>query len=430
MCFPGSRGHPPGPVGREGKSHLLVTAQICRTIMPSDISGSVSDTLSGKRIVVGVTGSIAAVRVVDLIRDLIRRGAEVHCTMSLAAQQILHPYALEYASAHPVITEITGRVEHVEFCGVGGKADLFLVAPGTANTIGKMACGIDDTPVTTFATTALGSGKPVAVVPAMHEAMYRHPAVLRNLESLRAMGVTLIDPRIEEGKAKIADNLRVVREVERLLGPGDLAGKRILITSGSNAEVVDPIRILTNRASGKTGIALALEARRRGADVTVVHRFIQDVPVRQVYAESASAMLESVLNELTRGCDALISAAAVADYTLDANADKIKSGQDLILQLKPTKKIIKTVREAYPDLKIVGFKAETNVDDMNLLAIAEKALRDSKLDLVVANDVARGGMGTDNNRVLIIDRSGCHREVAGRKSLIAESIIDALVEVL
>jgi phosphopantothenoylcysteine decarboxylase/phosphopantothenate--cysteine ligase len=350
--------------------------------------------------------------------------------MSLAAQQILHPYALEYASSHPVVTEITGRVEHVEFCGVGGKADLFLVAPATANTVSKMACGIDDTPVTTFATTALGSGKPVAVVPAMHEAMYRHPAVLRNLESLRKMGVTLIDPRIEEGKAKIADNLRVVREVERLLGPGDLQGKRILITSGSNAEVVDPIRILTNRASGKTGIALALEARRRGAEVTVVHRFIQDVPVRQVYAESASAMLDAVMNELAQGYDALISAAAVADYTLDANADKIKSGQDLVLRLKPTKKIIKTVREAYPDLKIVGFKAETNVDDVELLTRAEKALRDSSLDLVIANDVARGGMGTDDNRVLIVDRSGCSRQAAGRKSLIAKSIIDALVEVL
>ncbi len=378
----------------------------------------------------GVTGSIAAVRVVDLIRDLIRRGAEVHCTMSLAAQQILHPYALEYATAHAVITEITGRVEHVEFCGVGGRADLLLIAPATANTIGKMACGIDDTPVTTFATTALGSGKPVAVVPAMHEAMYRHPAVLRNLEALRKMGVTLIDPRIEEGKAKIADNLLIVREVERLLGPGDLQGKRILITSGSNAEVIDPIRILTNRASGKTGIALALEARRRGADVTVVHRFIQDIPVRQVYAESASAMLDAVMDELEKGCDALISAAAVADYTLDANEDKIKSGQDLLLRLLPTKKIIKTVREAYPDLKIVGFKAETNVDDAELLARAEESLRGAKLDLVVANDVARGGMGTDDNRVLIVDRSGQHREIMGKKSLIAKSIIDALVEVL
>jgi phosphopantothenoylcysteine decarboxylase/phosphopantothenate--cysteine ligase len=401
--------------------------------MPSDISGTVSKTLSGKRIVVGVTGSIAAVRVIDLVRDLIRRGAEVHCVTSPAALQILHPYALEYASANSVITEITGRVEHVEFCGVGGKADLLLIAPATANTIGKMALGIDDTPVTTFATTALGSGKPVMVVPAMHEAMYCHPAVIKNLEALLSFGVVVIDPRIEEGKAKIADGSRVVLEVERLLGPKDLSGKKILITSGSNAERVDPIRILTNRASGKTGVALALEAYRRGADVTLVHRFLQDLPapqVRQVYAESAQEMHDAILAELDTGYDALISAAAVADYTLDAKDDKIKSGQELVLRLKPTKKILKAVRAAYPDLKIVGFKAETNVADDELVRRASESMRSSDLDLIVANDVGRGGMGTDENRVVIIDKEGCFRSAEGRKMAIAQSIIDALVEVL
>jgi len=398
--------------------------------MPSDITGSVSHTLAGKTIVVAVTGSIAAVRAVDLIRDLIRRGAEVHAVMSRAAEQILHPYALEYASGNPVVREITGKVEHVQVCGVGGAADLLLVAPATANTIGKMACGIDDTPVTTFATTALGSGKSVAVVPAMHEAMYRHPAVLKNLETLRQMGVCLIDPRLEEGKAKIADNAAIVWEVERLLGPGDLAGKRIVITSGSNAEAIDPIRILTNRASGKTGLALALEARRRGAEVVLVHRLVQELPVRQVYAESAAEMLDAVLAEVEKGCHALISAAAVADYTLDRQAEKIKSGQDLSLHLTPTPKIIKKVREAYPNLKIVGFKAETGLGDEELITRAEESMQGADLDLVVANDVSQGGMGTDDNRVIIIDRERRRTEAAGKKSLIAKAIIDALVEAL
>ena len=398
--------------------------------MPSDITGSVSNTLTGKTIVIGVTGSIAAVRVVDLIRDLIRRGAEVHAVMSAAAEQILHPYALEYATTHPVIREITGKVEHVQFCGVGGAADLLLIAPATANTIGKMATGIDDTPVTTFATTALGSGKPVAVVPAMHEAMYRHPAVLKNLEALREMGVLLIDPRLEEGKAKIADNATVVREVERILGPRDLIGKRIVITSGSNAEAIDPIRILTNRASGKTGVALAQEARRRGADVVLIHRFPQDIPVRQIYAESNQQMLDAVLAELKKGCDALISAAAVADYTLNPQAEKIKSGQELTLRLMPTKKIIKTVREAYPQLKIVGFKAETGVSEEELLARAERSMHGAGLDFVVANDVSAGGMGTDDNRVIIIDRQGHRQEASGKKSEIARRIFDSLAEVL
>ncbi len=398
--------------------------------MPSDISGVVSDSLSGKIIAVGVTGSIAAVRVIDLIRDLIRRGADVRCIMSPAARQILHPFALEYASGSPVITEITGKVEHVQFCGIRGTADLLLIAPATANTIGKVACGIDDTPVTTFATTALGSGKPVMVVPAMHEAMYCHPAVMKNMDALRSMGVVVIDPRVEEDKAKIADNSRIVLEVERLLGKNDLSGKRILITSGSNAERIDPIRILTNRASGKTGVEIALEAYRRGADVAIVHRFKQGLPFREIYAESSMEMLDAVMDELSKGYDALISAAAVADYTLDPNAEKIKSGQDLVLRLKPTKKIIRTVRDAYPRLVIIGFKAETFVSEDELAKRAEQSMYASRLDAVVANDIGSKGMGTDENKVMIIDRKGNKTWVEGKKMAIARGIIDKLSEVL
>jgi phosphopantothenoylcysteine decarboxylase / phosphopantothenate---cysteine ligase len=398
--------------------------------MQSSISGTISDSLSGKVIVVGVTGSIAAVRVVDQIRDLIRHGAEVHCVMSAAAREILHPYALEYASSNPVITEISGQVEHVEFCGVGGRADLLLIAPATANTIGKMACGIDDTPVTTFATTAIGSGKPVMVVPAMHEAMYCHPAVLKNLQALKSMGVSVVDPRIEEEKAKIADSKSVVLAVERLLGPKDLALKRVLITSGATAERVDPIRILTNRASGKTGTEIALEAYRRGADVAIVHRSEQGLPFKEILAESAQEMLDAVLSELKTGYDALISTAAIGDYTLDASNEKIKSGQDLVLKLKPTVKVLKTVRSSYPDLKIVGFKAETFVSDEVLIRRAKESMASSSLDLVVANDVGSGGMGYEENRVLIVERDGKYALASGRKSLLARSIIDALVEVL
>lgn len=398
--------------------------------MDSSIYGTVSDSLTGKLIVVGVTGSIAAVRTVDLIRELIRRGAEVHCVMSNASCQILHPYSLEYASGRPVITEITGRVEHVELCGKGGVADLLLVVPATANTIGKMAIGIDDTPVTTFATTAIGSGKAVMVVPAMHEAMYRHPGVLRNLETLKSMGIAVVDPRIEEGKAKIADKERIVLEVERALGPEDLASKRILITSGSNAERIDPIRILTNRASGRTGVEIALEAYRRGGEVTIVHRNLMGLPFREVYAESAQEMLNAVLSELESGYDALISAAAVADYTLDQTEEKIKSGQDLVLRLRPTKKMIKEVHSAYPDLKIVGFKAETNVSGDELVKRAIESMKTSDLEFVVANDVGSGGIGCEENRVNIINRQGRSTQVEGKKSLIARKIIDSLVEVL
>ncbi len=400
-----------------------------RLTMSSIISGTVSDSLSGKLIVLAVTGSIAAVRTVDLVRDLIRRGAEVHCVMSGAATEIIHPYALEYASENSVVTKITGRVEHVEFCGVGGRADLLLIAPSTANTIGKIACGIDDTPVTTYATTALGSGVPVMVVPAMHEAMYRHPAVLKNLDFLRSMGVAVVDPRIEEEKAKIAENRTVVMEVERLLGPNDLAGRKILVTSGATAERVDPIRILTNRASGKTGTEIALEARRRGAEVTLVHRGSLGLPVKEVYVESAEEMLSAVLAELDGGgYDAMIAAAAVSDYTLDPSAEKIKSGGELVLRFKTTTKIIKSVRSLHPELKMVGFKAETFLSDDDLLSRARESMEKNRLDLVVANDVGKGGMGTEENRVLILRRSGVKSEVCGKKRLIAEAVVDALAE--
>jgi phosphopantothenoylcysteine decarboxylase/phosphopantothenate--cysteine ligase len=396
--------------------------------MTSDISGTRDDSLSGKLIVVAVTGSIAAVRAVDLIRSLIRCGAEVRCVMSPAAQKILHPQALEYASSNPVITEITGRVEHVELCGDDGSADLLLIAPATANTIGKMAHGIDDTPVTTFATTAIGSRKPVMVVPAMHEAMYRHPAVKINLEALRAMGAVLVDPRVEEGKAKIADSDRVVLETERLLGRGDLAGKRILVTSGSTAERIDPIRILTNRASGRTGTEIALEAYRRGAEVAIVHRFLQGLPFAEIYAESAQEMLEAVMRELAKGYDVLISAAAIADYTLDPAEEKIKSGQRLTLNLRPTQKLLKAVRSDYPDLKLVGFKAETGVSGEVLEKRAMESMRSYGLDLVVANDVGKGGIGQEHNQVLIIDALGRKVEAEGEKRLIARRIVDAVAE--
>lgn len=398
--------------------------------MELSISGTISNTLAGKTIVMGVTGSIAAVRAVDLIRDLIRRGATVRCVMSNAARMILHPYALEYASGSPVITEITGRVEHVELCGLEGCADLLLIAPATANTIGKIANGIDDTPVTTFATTAIGSGKPVVVVPAMHQAMYNHPSVVENLKKLRSMGVVCIDPKMEESKAKIADNSVIISEIERILGPNDLRSKRVLITSGSTAESIDPIRIITNRASGKTGLEIAKEAYRRGADVTIIHRAKMGLPFREIYAESAQDMLDAVINELSNGYDALIGAAAVGDFTVDKEPRKIKSSEELILRLKPAPKILRAVRSRYPELKIVGFKAETFVKDEDLIRSARESMDASKLDLVVANDVGAGGMGTDENRVLILRRDGDYVEVAGRKNVIARRVIDELVRIL
>jgi len=182
-------------------------------------------TLEGRNIALGVTGSIAAVEVVGLAHALRRRGAVVQAVMTQAAARIVHPDAITYATGRPAITGITGMVEHVEFCGEGGKADLLIVAPCTANTLAKIALGIDDTPVTTFATTAIGRGMPVIVAPAMHASMYRHPALAMHMKRLAEWGIGIIEPRIEEGKAKLAAQETIVLHAERSLLGNPSAGK-------------------------------------------------------------------------------------------------------------------------------------------------------------------------------------------------------------
>ncbi|WP_204245435.1 bifunctional phosphopantothenoylcysteine decarboxylase/phosphopantothenate--cysteine ligase CoaBC [Methanosarcina horonobensis] len=396
------------------------------------IQGHRSLSLAGKTVVLGVTGSIGAVRVVELARELIRNGAEVHAVMTEAAKHILHPDALHYATGNPVITELGGRVEHVEFCGFRGRADLLLIAPATANTIGKIACGIDDTTVTSFATTALGSDVPVMIVPAMHESMYRHPAVTENIAKLKSWGISIVGPRFEEGVAKIASNEEIVLEVERALGNRSLENRKVIITGGSTAESIDPIRILTNRASGKTGRELALEAYRRGADVTLVHRDrLGFAGIREVFAESAAEMTDAVLSELENGYEVLISSAAIADYTAEPSPEKIKSGGELVLKLKPTRKLIKECRERYPELVIIGFKAETGIGREELLERAATTLEGTKLDMIAANDVGKGGMGTEENELYLLGRGKSEpRHVSGNKRKLAASILEEVPKLL
>ena len=390
------------------------------------IKGNKSSSLSGKVVVLAVTGSIGAVRVIELARELIRNGAEVYGVMSQAACNIIHPDALHYATGNPVITKITGQVEHVKFCGLKGSADLLLVAPATANTIGKIANGIDDTTVTTFATTAIGSGIPVMVVPAMHNAMYEHPAVIDNMNRLKDMGISFTGPHFSEGIAKIASNEQIVLEVEHILANGPLCQKKVIITSGATAEAIDPIRILTNRSSGNTGRQIAMEMYRRGAYVTIVHRGHLGMPgINEIFVESASDMTGAVLEELEQGYDLLISAAAISDYTLEPESNKIRSGGELKLSFRSTRKLISEVRAAYPDIRIIGFKAEAGVSRDELLERARSSIESNGLCMVVANDVSENGMGTPDNDVCIINgKNGNITYVTGSKRLIASSLAD------
>lgn len=377
--------------------------------------------LDGVNVALGVTGSIAAVKVVELAHELRRQGAEVEAVMTPAAGDIVHPWAVEFATEAEVVTEITGSVEHVELCGRDGWADVLLVAPMTANTAGKIAAAIDDTPVTTCATTALGAKLPVVAVPAMHAPMYDHPGVIAALERLESWGVSVVDPRLEEGKAKIAREEDVVTAVARATTPQTLAGKHVVVTAGATKERLDPIRIVTNRASGKTGRALARACHVRGADVTL----IQDGPdvayADVLEVETAAEMIEAT-TEACRTADALVSAAAISDFTADAVAEKIRSGSPLQLDLEPTPKLIDTVRERYPELPIVGFKAETADGDEEMIREARRIRDRVDLAFVVANDA--DVMGADETRVLLVAEDVT--ELSGTKTAVAGGVADEL----
>jgi phosphopantothenoylcysteine decarboxylase / phosphopantothenate---cysteine ligase len=299
--------------------------------------------LQGKTIVLGVTGSIAAVETVKLCHELRRRGATVQAVMSGAACSIINPEALVYATGRQVITSCTGLVEHVAFCGEGGQGDLLLIAPCTANTIGKIAAGIDDTTVTTFATTAIGRGMPVIIAPAMHESMYRHPAVKENIKKLESWGITIIPPRMEEQRAKIAGIEEIVNYTMRGTGEGTLRGKCVLVTSGACREPVDDVRVLTTRATGAMGRAVALEAFRLGANVTVVHR--DEFPcVRNIAVSSAAEMGTAVLDFCRNNpVDFYVSAAAISDFSPALIDGKIPSGKEISLLLRPLPKLLPAV---------------------------------------------------------------------------------------
>lgn len=383
--------------------------------------------LEDTNVVLGVTGSIAAVKTVELAHELRRHGATVRAVMTDSATNIVHPWAVELATDGEVVTEIGGGVEHVTFFGEDPWGDVLLIAPSTANTVGKIASAIDDTPVTTCATTALGAGISVVIAPAMHEPMYDHPGVLGAIERLESWGVAFADPRIEESKAKIASEEAIVLETARAAGSQPLAGKEIVVTSGATTESIDSIRTLSNRASGTTGRAIAKACYVRGADVTLLHDG-DSVPYANVESVESAAEMVAAAEEHAPGADALVSAAAIGDYTVEKRDGKIRSGQDdLALDLQPTPKLLDRVRDRAPDLPMIGFKMEADADDEALTTAARDLLSRVDLSLVVANDA--GAAGSAETRALLVDPDTTE-EFQGSKAALGERIADELTAVL
>lgn len=389
--------------------------------------GITSQHLKGRRIVLGVTGSIAAVESVRIAHELIRHGADVIPVMTRSAAALVGPQALEYATGHPAVLELTGRGEHVELCGGGkGSADLLLIAPATANTIAKFALGIDDTPVTSCATVALGAKVPVVLAPAMHEVMGENPAVRDRLRDLRRLGVRIVEPRLEEEKAKIATPEAIADAVIHRLAQGPWAGRDVLIISGSTAEPLDPIRVLTNRSSGRMGVALATEAYRRGAFVELWNAWgLAPLPeFARVRRFESVGDLEGLVakTDLSR-FQVILVPAALGDFAPTASRQKIPSERGPFqVPLKPLPKILPRIRKKARDAILVGFKAES--DAKRLLDRARARLKETGADLFVANTTA--AFSAAAAEAWLVGPNGRPKRIRGAKPALAESILNAI----
>ena len=386
-----------------------------------DLRCSKSEKLKERRIVLGVTGSVAAVESVKICRELIRHGADVRVVMSADAQKIIHPYSLEFASGKPVVTEIDGSVQHVAMCGaVPDRADMLLIAPATANTLSKIACGIDDTAVTTFATTALGTGIPTMVVPAMHGTMMQHRIVLENIDRLREAGVVVVEPKAEESKVKMPAVEEIVAAVISRIGRGDMRGIKVLIVAGSTEEPLDDVRLLTNRSSGETGIELAIAAYERGARVELwMGRCEATIPdYLTVRRFSSTRDLEGMIDDMPH-MDIVLFPVAVSDYTTDPVPGKMPSTDDSItLTLKRTPKLIDKIEGG----TIVGFKAQSGAEDKQLVEEAVELINRAGCSFAIANRIEEVKAGT--TRILIVEGDGSAKEILGSKAKAVDVILD------
>jgi phosphopantothenoylcysteine decarboxylase / phosphopantothenate---cysteine ligase len=402
-----------------------------------------SDSFTGKKIALGISGGIAAYKAAEVLRGLQRAGCFVRVAMTKRACEFIQPLTFKALSgAHVVVDDYApdnpDPIAHITFSQT---VDLFVVAPATANIIGKFANGVADDFITS---TYLASTAPVLVAPAMNTSMWHHPATQRNLRQLRDDGVYVIDPdegemacgtvgpgRLSEPERIVAAALDILRKIGNEV-PHDLWGEHVLITVGATREAIDPVRFLSNNSSGRMGFAIAEAARRRGANVTVIAGATTSPPpdgVSLIRAYSAEAMRSAVRKE-RQSASVFIGAAAVADYRpVTSSSQKLKKTEaSLSLELERTPDILREVAAARHDgLLVIGFAAETE----NLMANARQKLHEKNLDAIVANDITRAGVGFDTatNEVTIIsrDRSAPIHVPMMLKANVANNILDEVV---
>ncbi len=396
--------------------------------------------LKGKKIVLGITGSIAAYKACLIIRALIKQGAEVQVVITPSGKEFITPITLSALTHKPVVSEFFSQRDgtwnsHVD---LGLWADAMLIAPATASTIGKMANGIADN---MLITTYLSMKAPVFIAPAMDLDMYAHPSTQQNLKTLQAYGNHIIEPQSGflasglEGKGRMEEPERIVEFLDHALSPSanDLSGKRILITAGPTYEKIDPVRFIGNYSSGKMGFALAAECARRGADVTLVAGPVSlptPAGVSRIDVESCQEMYEASTQAFPR-MDAAILCAAVADFRPETAAEqKIKREKDdLVLRLQPTHDIAQQLGQLKTDRQVlVGFALETNDEELN----AKKKLAKKNLDFIVLNSTRNKGttFRSDDNQISIISATGQKDFPKKPKTEVARDIVDHLAAII
>ena len=391
--------------------------------------------LEGRRIVVGVTGGIAAYKAVEVCRRLIDAGAHVVPVMTAGAERFLGRTTLSALCSEPVQTSLWDEASPIPHTRLGQSADLVLVVPATARLLGAYAAGLSTDLLTN---TLLATRAPVVVCPAMHTEMWEHPAVQHNLGTLRDRGVHVVDPDTgrlaggDVGAGRLASPERIVAMVEQVLGPRDMVGLRVVVSAGGTREPIDAVRVIANRSSGKQGYAIAAEAVARGASVTVVSTVELPVPagaaVRRV---ETAAEMQAAMNALAPDADVVIMAAAVADFRpVAAAAGKIKKhGGVPQIVLEPTPDILAALGAAKPSGQVlVGFAAET----ADLVANAQAKLCAKRLDLIVANDVSAPGVGFqhDTNAVTLLHAVGGSITIElSDKRHIARAVLDSVCSI-
>tara|TARA_B100000929_G_scaffold117687_1_gene93306 strand:+ start:1204 stop:2427 length:1224 start_codon:yes stop_codon:yes gene_type:complete len=373
-----------------------------------DIVESYGTELTGKKIVLCIAGSVAAYKSIELARLLMRHGANVKCVMSNASTKLIKPDYMKWATGNNVITKLTGDMEHIDLADYK-RSDLLIVYPSTANTLGKLATGIDDTPISTVLTVAFGSKIPIVMGLAMHRSMYENAAVRRNIAFLEKK-IDFVSPNVIEGKAKAPEPEDVLHFILRKFGQSKiLKGKKVLMTAGPTIEKIDPIRVITNHSTGKTGVLLASELISAGAKVTLVYGpGIAEPPkgAKTIHVETVMDMFNEVKKQLKKKFDIVILAAAASDYIpRNQYSKKIKSTKNsLTVELKKAPKIIDHIKKLQKDVFLIGFKAETDISKKELVLRAKQKLRDSKADMIIANDIGKKYFkDTRYNELLIVD---------------------------